>query len=272
VTSRYTPQDFSSAAPTQVSQFFIETPPSYNNSLSSPGSLESRSKTYATGAGFAYVSEYHRLSREILLDYIPPTLRIVVEELALREAESEAIALASKEAPNSMPVPPPRKCQPGSGEALELLGLRLDQHLPPPYKKRILATAIACQIVYKEGIKFLEILGIPSEEAEESATPMPRSETSTSLLGFMSSASLAPNQWQNGNVPSLATTFQPELRKWTQHVASRSYKYLMEACKVAELIRQVNVAAGLESVVRQRIIGLLESGGTRIGVELDGLI
>lgn len=123
---------------------------------------------------------------------------------------------------------------------------RLDSLVPVAYRKRILATALACRIIYNEGVHFLDAtLGMNVQQ-----------QNATGSVGV----ALA----QSSTIPHALTAAD-----YNTKIAEWSFRYLMEHERTSQLIDAVCAATKeLDSETRERLVRVLERGGTRIGVEL----
>ena len=216
--------------------------------------------------GLKYQLEFHKLCRELLVEYLPPSLR------AFGHAKMPVMSPPMSRSR----TPPPTSAMNlfGGGfttttdsvsaamdnvvtQALPSLSVasnrnitRLDSILPLVYKKRILATALACKIIYNEGVHFLDATLGMDIHAE---LQFPPTAPATTTIPF----------------PSLQQTFGSQQNlEYTSKIAEWSFRYLMEYERTSQLIEKVQQAQELDAAVRERLIMILERGGTRIGVEL----
>ena len=56
-----------------------------------------------------------------------------------------------------------------------------------------------------------------------------------------------------------------------RRIAEFAFKYLIEFEKTRELVKKIKFVDGLDTDTKERVIKVLEKGGTRIGLELEDL-
>lgn len=184
------------------SGFFIESPPAINPEDYVDESLDELMSA-AEERGFHYQKMFHVLCRDLLFEYLPPSLRHFAR----------------------MPSEANRGFRGGEGQ-------KIDQILWPTYIKRILATALACKIVYSEGIGFLD-----------------------ATLGVDVNA-------DTDQISSPGVSYYDKITEY-------ALKYLVEFQKTSSLIAKISKTRDLDTRVKSQIIKVLQRGGTRIGIEIN---
>jgi hypothetical protein len=124
---------------------------------------------------------------------------------------------------------------------------RLDRILPLAYKKRILATAIACKIIYKEGLHFMD----------------------GSYDRYLLSGDTGEDKDRDGDVQQQD---QQQLASGYGDLQTTEWclRYLIESKKTEEMIALVD--SQLQSVdpaIKVRLMSVLEKGGALTGMDLQ---